>query len=1196
MAQKYITKDNYLGIKGDLTLPPVCIITGEEVQGESVHSNIVQRFFSPLHVILISVSTVSLFLVPYALLFYVSLYVFYKLCTRNRYPQTIHYYISRRAIRTSMLWNLCAATSFAVLVAYYERIFPGILAAWLIHYMFARTEIYIVKREASYTFLHGISTRARKKILSLNISMANRPFPATASSETLGNDHNLLPPHVIENLSPPSKGNLQPIVKKQSKKTIDISGQNLKYVHQELLEGVVEKDVEEFKASNNPIGQIPPGIFAFENLRNLEMNNTRITFMTGIDKLSRLEKCYVASNRIRKIPDEIRKLSSLTTLDVSSNRLKDIPAEISFTALIELRLHNNFINKVPEQIIHLRSLTILDLSNNKINELPENIGQLKLLQKLYLQNNHLQSLPHSFAQLHQLEELNLGNNQFSEIPQELQHLPKLCHLNISQNEISDISGNNLQNLMNLDVSHNNLSQVTLCFPQLHTINFSHNNLAHVVIDVETSQKLRQIELSHNKLQQLPQEIFHIPSLEKLYLNHNQLQNIPSLENAQQLKKIELRNNDLHEFPKSFANLQHKVHIDVSQNPHIDIPAQHQHEIEYDWSKLNVFDNKQPLNPFIVKTKEHVIELTTTECIPYPDIEKYQQQTYLWQSGHLKPLTKIENTIPENTAIISENKLHFVREKRRFAIKETFAHYSLLLPCPNNDSLSKVFVAYDNRNFCRIEIFEASLSFHKDFITSLQQEIKKQRGQEATTVYTLGQHQQQIYVVTNFYKGVPLQHYIQNNQLSLGETIYWIVQVLSLVKRATIDNNYITLNNINAYHYTLNLVGLETQKARESVQKNISHQGKVQDNKYHFCSPQVLMDKSTPNTQPNLIYSQGIIFFFLLTKRLPFHHTQLLQLILLIIDKQPGDMTIYNHSLKAQPICDIIYKMIAKKPQDRHQNEQQVIADIQKHYPKLFIKHFCIHKQVNSGKYYKMYTGLDTKTAQVSSIITFHDTIQLSSIQKKCIHAYPQIQFFNDNGHNGVAIPHRHLHRITEKQQPLTVVYFALEIIDILQELNAYDLFPILHENMLGIDEKQNLRLNIPEMMQQLATKKEDSTQLVSIEKACNLNNSKEINYRLPDEILTPQYNTTAQIYSLGVTMYNMVSGSYPYTKKELLHMDSSFYHRRILLHSNETPQPLRKIINKAISYLDPTYTKWQQLRQDLHQCYNELKTKLLNSA
>lgn len=1192
MARKYTTQKNYLGIRGSLTLPQVCIITGEPVQGESVSSTIVQRFFSPLHVILISISTVSFFFTPYALLFYVSLYLFYKLCTRNRRTAVIHYYISQRAIQQSVLWNFVAATSFAMLTAYYQRIFPGILSAWLIHYMFARTEIYIVKRESSYTFIHGISAKARKSILELNIiSPKKEPLRISNQASYQSNEHALeMNHHPLKSLdSLPAKS-------RQSKKCINISGKNLKEIPAEMWSDFVAKDVEEIKISNNPLGKIPAQIFACENIRALEMNNTRIASIIELEKLPLLEKVYVTSNRLREIPPEIRKLSSLTILDVSSNRLKNIPPEISFTALVELKLHNNFIHTVPEELVHLRSLTILDLSHNKISEIPENIGQLKQLQKLYVQNNNLASLPPSLSNLHDLEELNISHNQFTEVPAQIQHLPKLRHLDISHNHIGNMENNSLDTLRTLNLSHNHLVDFSVRFSQLQSLDISHNKLQNIAIDTMYSVKIRQLQLSNNELSQLPPDIFNLPLLEQIYLNNNRLQNIPSPENAHQLKKIELRHNNLREFPSSFSHLNHKVHIDVSQNPHLDIPLHNQHKIEYDWSKLHAFDNKQPVNPFIVKNKTHVIELITKESMPYPGIEKYQQQAYIWHHSHLQPLAEIGKEIPYNTTVVSNNKLHFVREKRRFAIKETFAHYALLLPCPSNDDTSKVFIAYDNCNFCRIEIFEAALSFHKDFITCLQQEIKKHRSLKNSEIYALGQHEQQIYVVTRFSKGIPLQHYVQNTRVTLGENIYWMVQTLCLMKNAAIDSNYITLHNISAYRYTLNFVGLETQKAKESLHKNIQHQGEVKDNKYHFCSPQVLMDKSSPNIKLNLIYSQGIIFFFLLTQKLPFHHSQLLQLILLIIDKPPADMTILNNSLLEQPICDIVYKMIAKKPQNRYQNEQEIIDDIQKHYPKLFIRNFCIYQGSHSGKYYKTYTGFDIKTAQVSSIVTFHDIVKLLPIHKKCTRAYPQIQFFSDDNKNCIAFPHCTFTPLQEKQQPLTVIYFALEIIDRLQELSAYDLFPILNEKIVGTDDKQNLSLNIPEIIQQLAVKDEDTKQLISLEHACNLNTPQEINYRLPDEILTPQYNTATQIYSLGITMYNMLSGSYPYTKKELLPMDSSFYHRRILLHNNDIPQPLRNIINNIISYLDPTYTKWQQLRKDLHQCYRELKTKLLNSA
>ena len=78
----------------------------------------------------------------------------------------------------------------------------------------------------------------------------------------------------------------------------------------------VKDSLENLNISSNPFNCIPPEIFKLENLVVLSANNVGKVNLTGIGKLSQLEKLYVGSNLIMEIPEEIGSLS-LTHLDLS---------------------------------------------------------------------------------------------------------------------------------------------------------------------------------------------------------------------------------------------------------------------------------------------------------------------------------------------------------------------------------------------------------------------------------------------------------------------------------------------------------------------------------------------------------------------------------------------------------------------------------------------------------------------------------------------------------------------------------------------------------------------------------------------------------------------------------------------------------------------------------------------------------------
>ncbi|WP_372371154.1 leucine-rich repeat domain-containing protein [Candidatus Uabimicrobium sp. HlEnr_7] len=1186
MLSKYKKANRYLGVRGELTLPNVCIITGEPVDGASIQTTIVQRFFSPLQVILLSISTISLFLINYALIFYASLYVFYRFCIRYRLPVDVEFYISQRAIRNSMFWNFCAAIVFGVLVAYYERLFPGLLGAWLIHYCLGRTELFIVKGKHDYVLLQGLSLKAIDNIVGLDIEFI-RPDQKKKNG-ILKNSIEAIPSSLSVAAQTPSAFLTNSTPEKQ--KLIDISNRNLSSIPQEVFHNTELNSVRKLLAANNSFGQIPESLLLLENLNSLDLSNTRLKTIFSIGELENLSELYINSNRLKEIPKDIRKLHLLTMLDVSSNRIESIPAEITFTSLSRLKLHNNFISNIPEELVHLRNLTHLDLSHNKISSLPENIGALKNLEQLYLHNNNITSLPTSIARLRKLKKLNLGNNKLTKIPEEITELVELQVLNLASNEICEIPEQSIQQLHRLDLANNKLTQITIDFPHMTSLNIANNNIENISQEILCS-KMQKLNLSDNKLATLPKRIFENGSLKELLVNNNQLSEIPCTKKLWQLNRLELRNNLLQKLPPSLVEL-NMCEVDVRGNLILDIPLQLLDKVKYDKLKWNTFDKPLPKNPFVLQTSTHVFQLAIEECVSYAHVEKYEEKAYVWHDNELQEMPDSFDHLPKDTVVVKNGKLHFVKEKRRFEIKKNFSHYALLLPYPEESSLSKSFVAYDGYDFCHLEIFNASLSFDEKFISMLKRDVKRicdTKGSSSAKIYAFDKFQEQVYFKTIFLKGISLKSHSNSYEFSLEESIYWIVQLLTQLSKLSVRVELITLNNIYLYHHFIHLVGMTTIKSKYPVQRDLEQVGDIKDDKYYFFSPEIY--SSGDVNQQSSIYSLGIVFYFFLTGKYPFKEERLFQLILEIMSEKYVNVVTDNPSLDSHPVCDVVHKMLARKPEDRYANEKEVIDDIKAKYPQNFLQNFCLLKvdAISSG--YELYVAVDSESGQLCQIAFFENELDLPANDLAQFDL--QIQHLSTQKGSYVVFPYIYYDTLEECEKksqlsPCKIIYFALEIIEFLEKLARSKLMPLLNEKMIIVDHKGRILLHLPTIFEQIGNKNQETSSLLSLEKACNLNTENEIYYRLPQEIITPEYSIAAQIYSLGVAMYHMVSKEYPYDKEELLQM-KSLYHKKKLLSDESIPCSLQAIINKMISYLGSTYSNWDELKKDLELSYYELK-------
>jgi CCR4-NOT transcription complex subunit 6 len=106
-------------------------------------------------------------------------------------------------------------------------------------------------------------------------------------------------------------------------------------------------------------------------------------------------------------------------MDMSGQGLRNLAPELfKYQFLNELFIASNKLKILPNAIGELRALRHLDASYNQIEEIPPEIGMCTYLKNLLLFNNNIRTLPNELGSLHLLEMLGIEGNP---LDQEIKH-------------------------------------------------------------------------------------------------------------------------------------------------------------------------------------------------------------------------------------------------------------------------------------------------------------------------------------------------------------------------------------------------------------------------------------------------------------------------------------------------------------------------------------------------------------------------------------------------------------------------------------------------------------------------------------------------------------------------------------------------------------------------------------------------------
>nr|XP_057911145.1 prolargin [Doryrhamphus excisus] len=220
----------------------------------------------------------------------------------------------------------------------------------------------------------------------------------------------------------------------------------------------------------------------------LYLQNNYISEVTAEPFLNATEVRWInlANNRIHRIDKQVfQKIPALLYLYVQRNQLKEVPSGLP-VSLEQLRLSRNRISKIPSGALSkMGNLTLLDLYHNQLSD--SDLGKntfkdLSSLMQLNLAHNILKKMPVGVP--NGLIQLFLDRNRIEDIPKDyFQGFFHLAFVRLNYNQLSDKGVPkavfNISTLLDLQLSHNQLTSVPLFSSHLEHLHLNHNSIGNI---------------------------------------------------------------------------------------------------------------------------------------------------------------------------------------------------------------------------------------------------------------------------------------------------------------------------------------------------------------------------------------------------------------------------------------------------------------------------------------------------------------------------------------------------------------------------------------------------------------------------------------------------------------------------------------------------------------------------------------------
>lgn len=246
-------------------------------------------------------------------------------------------------------------------------------------------------------------------------------------------------------------------------------------------------------------------------------------------------------------------------------------------------------------------------------------------------------------------------------------------------------------------------------------------------------------------------------------------------------------------------------------------------------------------------------------------------------------------------------------------------------------MADVYMAKDERlgRFVAIKVLKEEFSSDESFLRKFDKEAQAVAGlihPNIINVFDVGVEGEIHYIVMELGDGITLKEYIQNKKrLSAEETVSFSVQIAEAIGCAhdhkIIHRDIKPQNILVSSHGTIKVTDFGIAKAANSNTMTATAIGSV-----HYLSPEQARGGFSDSRSD--IYALGITMYEMVTGRVPFDHENGVTIALMHLQNDVIPPKDINNEIP-KSLEKIILKCLAKKPEERYQNAQELVADLRK---------------------------------------------------------------------------------------------------------------------------------------------------------------------------------------------------------------------------------------------------------------------------
>ncbi|MDH3717505.1 MAG: serine/threonine protein kinase [Planctomycetota bacterium] len=212
-----------------------------------------------------------------------------------------------------------------------------------------------------------------------------------------------------------------------------------------------------------------------------------------------------------------------------------------------------------------------------------------------------------------------------------------------------------------------------------------------------------------------------------------------------------------------------------------------------------------------------------------------------------------------------------------------------------------------------------------------QSVARLDHENIARVYYVGEDRGWHYIVLEFIEGENLRDRVhRQGPLPLAEVVSYTLQIAEALAHASsrdvVHRDIKPSNVLVTAEGQAKLVdmGLARLHQVEHSNDDLTASG-VTLGTFDYISPEQARDPRTADVRSDL-YSLGCSFYFMLTGRPPFPEGTVLQKLLQHQGDEPPDPRQFRSQLPEQ-VCVVAHKLLAKNPEDRYQEPNQLVADL-----------------------------------------------------------------------------------------------------------------------------------------------------------------------------------------------------------------------------------------------------------------------------